>query len=157
MSEALLKVRELSKSFDGQPAVENVTFDLMRAETLGVVGESGSGKTTLVRCILRAIDPDAGSVEFHSSNGWVDLHTMSEKNIVPLIKIIFTAWPVISNDPLLLAICIIFNRGNIATGIYTTASSGDIYIPGTIHSYTGRIISRICRSVIYRSPLLNTR
>lgn len=84
MSEALLKVRGLSKSFDGQPAVEDVTFDLMRAETLGVVGESGSGKTTLARCILRAIDPDAGSVAFHSSNGWVDLHTMSERKIVPL-------------------------------------------------------------------------
>ena len=84
MSEALLKVEGLSKSFDGQPAVEDVTFDLMRAETLGVVGESGSGKTTLARCILRAIDPDAGSVGFHSSNGWVDLHTMSEKDIVPL-------------------------------------------------------------------------
>ena len=84
MSEALLKVRGLSKSFDGQPAVEDVTFDLMRAETLGVVGESGSGKTTLARCILRAIDPDAGSVRFHSNDGWVDLHTMSEKDIVPL-------------------------------------------------------------------------
>ena len=84
MSEPLLKVRELSKSFDGQPAVEDVTFDLMRAETLGVVGESGSGKTTLARCILRAIDPDTGSVRFHSSDGWVDLHTMSEKDIVPL-------------------------------------------------------------------------
>jgi peptide/nickel transport system ATP-binding protein len=84
MSESLLKVRELSKSFDGQPAVENVTFDIMRAETLGVVGESGSGKTTLARCILRAIDPDAGSVRFHSNDGWVDLHTMSEKDMVPL-------------------------------------------------------------------------
>ena len=84
MSDVLLKVRELSKSFDGQAAVEDVTFDLQRAETLGVVGESGSGKTTLVRCILRAIDPDAGTVSFNSANGWVDLHNMSEREIVPL-------------------------------------------------------------------------
>jgi len=84
MSEILLEVKDLSKSFGGQPAVEDVTFDLMRAETLGVVGESGSGKTTLARCILRAIDPDTGSVRFHSSSGRADLHAMSEREIVPL-------------------------------------------------------------------------
>ena len=84
MGEVLLEVRGLSKSFDGIPAVEDVTFDLLRAETLGVVGESGSGKTTLARCILRAIDPDAGTVRFNGSYGWAELHRLSEKDLVPL-------------------------------------------------------------------------
>ena len=84
MSEPLLEVRALSKFFDGVAAVEDVSFDLARAETLGVVGESGSGKTTLARCILRAIDPDAGTVRFNAAAGWTNLHDLSAKNLVPL-------------------------------------------------------------------------
>ena len=82
--ETLLEVRDLRKSFHGVAAVEDVSFDLARAETLGVVGESGSGKTTLARCILRAIDPDAGSVRFQAASGWIDLHQMKERELVPL-------------------------------------------------------------------------
>ena len=83
-AETLLEVRDLRKSFDGVAAVEDVSFDLARAETLGVVGESGSGKTTLARCILRAIDPDAGSVRFQAASGWTDLHLLKERELVPL-------------------------------------------------------------------------
>lgn len=83
----ILRVKNLNKTFDGQPAVKNVTFDLNRADTLGVVGESGSGKTTLARCILRAIDPDPGSeVEFNSSEGWVTLTELLHRELVPLRK-----------------------------------------------------------------------
>ncbi len=80
----LLTVEGVAKFFDGVAAVEAASFELERSETLGIVGESGSGKTTLARCILRAIDPDAGTVRFNSSRGWVDLTTMSEKELVPL-------------------------------------------------------------------------
>ena len=84
MSEPLLEVNGLSKSFDGVVAVENVSFSLYPSETLGIVGESGSGKTTLARCILRAIDPDEGSVLFNGNNGWHQLHSMTEKELIPL-------------------------------------------------------------------------
>jgi phosphonate C-P lyase system protein PhnK len=84
VSEAILEVRGMSKFFDGVPAVEDVNFDLFRAETLGIVGESGSGKTTLARCILRAINPDEGTARFLSEGGWVDLHAMTERQLVPL-------------------------------------------------------------------------
>ncbi len=83
----ILKVRHLSKTFDKHEALKDVSFDLERADTLGVVGESGSGKTTLARCILRAIDPDdGGSVEFSSTDGWVSLSSMSHKQLVPFRK-----------------------------------------------------------------------
>ena len=82
--DTLLTVTGLSKHFDGVPAVEDVSFDVRRSETLGIVGESGSGKTTLVRCILRAIDPDAGVVRFRSADGWVELQDLSAKDLIPL-------------------------------------------------------------------------
>ena len=84
MSETILQVRGLCKFFGGVPAVQDVSFDLARAETLGVVGESGSGKTTLARCILRAIDPDAGSVRFRAAAGWTALHDLRARDLLPL-------------------------------------------------------------------------
>ena len=85
-SNTVLRVRDLQKSFSGVAALEDINFDLFRAETLGIVGESGSGKTTLARCILRAIDPDSGSVEFKSDDGWHQLTGLKPKQLLPLRK-----------------------------------------------------------------------
>ncbi len=71
----LLSVRGLSVAYDagrtgwwGKPrkisALDGVSFDVFRGETLGLVGESGSGKTTTGRAVLRRIDSTAGSIEF---------------------------------------------------------------------------------------------
>src|SRR5262245_45249492 len=67
---SLVTVRELYKYFpvensdDVWRAVDGVTFEIFRGETLGLVGESGCGKTTLGRCILRLIEPTKGDVKF---------------------------------------------------------------------------------------------
>ena len=45
-------------------AVAGVSFSVDRGETLGLVGESGCGKSTTARCVLRLIEPTAGSVRF---------------------------------------------------------------------------------------------
>ncbi len=45
-------------------AVSGVSFCVERGQTVGLVGESGSGKTTVGRCVLRLVEPTAGSVRF---------------------------------------------------------------------------------------------
>ena len=74
MSEPILSVRDLEVHFAipaggvlrrrslPLKAVDGITFELMRGETLGVVGESGCGKSTLGRAVLQLIRPTAGQV-----------------------------------------------------------------------------------------------
>ena len=75
MSETILEVTNLKKHFPVRGglllrqvaaihAVDDVSFDIKREETLGLVGESGCGKTTLGRTILRLIKADAGKVSY---------------------------------------------------------------------------------------------
>jgi microcin C transport system ATP-binding protein len=55
MSPPLLEVRDLSVRFGATPAVEGVSFDLRRGETLALVGESGSGKSTVALAVPRLL------------------------------------------------------------------------------------------------------
>jgi len=49
-----------------QLAVENLHFDILKGETLGLVGESGSGKSTVGKALAGLIDPDSGNIQFFS-------------------------------------------------------------------------------------------
>jgi peptide/nickel transport system ATP-binding protein len=75
-SDVMVEVRDLktyyeeSGLFGGRPvkAVDGVSFDIKRGETLGLVGESGCGKTTLGRTLLQLEDATAGTIRFDGTD-----------------------------------------------------------------------------------------
>ena len=79
----LVGVRGLVKHFpvegsdDLVRAVDGVSFEILRGETLGLVGESGCGKSTVGRCLLRLIEPTKGEVNFEGR----DILTMGKREL----------------------------------------------------------------------------
>ncbi|HHT74170.1 MAG TPA: ATP-binding cassette domain-containing protein [Firmicutes bacterium] len=91
MSETILKVQGVSKVFSSKKvnirAVNNVSFNVSKGETIAIVGESGCGKTTLGHCIVRATDVTAGSVIYVGENGReYDLHKLDKRTMRSIRK-----------------------------------------------------------------------
>jgi peptide/nickel transport system ATP-binding protein len=94
-SQVLLEVKNLTKYFplyqgffgkkSGEVhAVNDLSFIIHKGEALGLVGESGSGKTTVGRTIIRALEPTAGQILFHTGSGDVlDFASYSRKELRP--------------------------------------------------------------------------
>ena len=59
---SLLEVKNLSKKYDSEVVLDNISFSLQKCETLSILGRSGSGKTTLLRCLNYLEFPDEGEI-----------------------------------------------------------------------------------------------
>jgi peptide/nickel transport system ATP-binding protein len=92
-NEPLIQVQDLSVLFQnttslfGKPlsfitAVNNVSFDIYKSESLGLVGESGCGKTTLGRSLLRLIEPASGKIIYNGT----DITKLSKDQVKGLRK-----------------------------------------------------------------------
>jgi len=77
-----VKKNLFGKSLSFTKAVDDVSFDVIKGETLGLVGESGCGKTTLGRTLLRLIEPTSGSIIYNGN----DLTKKTIDEIKPLRK-----------------------------------------------------------------------
>ena len=68
MSEAILQVRHLSKSFGSHQVLKDIDFTVSQGDVTSIIGASGSGKSTLLRCINLLETPTAGEILFHGAN-----------------------------------------------------------------------------------------
>lgn len=93
MSESLLRAENIVKRFPihgglfskeiaAVKAVQNVSFDIKKGETLGLVGESGCGKSTLGRSLIRLIEPTSGKIFFKDK----DITNISSQELRELRK-----------------------------------------------------------------------
>lgn len=64
----LLKLSNISVSYDGHPALVNANLDIFSTDFLGIIGPNGGGKTTLIKTIMNMV-PYTGRIEFASSIG----------------------------------------------------------------------------------------
>ena len=59
---AALNVDNVSKNYDGNPALTNVSFAVNSGRVLAVCGENGAGKSTLIKILSGAVQPDTGEI-----------------------------------------------------------------------------------------------
>ena len=89
----LVQVKHLCKYFKvGRhaelKAVDDVTFDIYKGETVGLVGESGCGKSTTGRCMIRLYEPTKGEV-FYDGKDITKLSKAEQKKFCQKVQMIF--------------------------------------------------------------------
>ena len=62
-NETVIRVSDLYKTFDGIKVLAGISFQLNKGETLAILGRSGQGKSVLIKCIVKLLLPDAGSID----------------------------------------------------------------------------------------------
>lgn len=70
----MIKIESVSKSFDGKPAVDNISFQANDKEILVLLGTSGCGKTTTLKMINRLIEADSGNI-------WIDGKNIRDQKV----------------------------------------------------------------------------
>ena len=68
MSEPILEIRHLSKSFGSHEVLKDIDFTVRPGDVTSIIGASGSGKSTLLRCINLLEAPSSGEILFHGQN-----------------------------------------------------------------------------------------
>jgi phospholipid/cholesterol/gamma-HCH transport system ATP-binding protein len=61
--ETVVRIENLSKSFQDNPVLRNVNLNIQKGENAVIIGQSGIGKSVLIKCMVRLIAPDSGKIE----------------------------------------------------------------------------------------------
>ena len=79
---AVLQVRNLSKSFNGLKAVNDISFDLHQGEVISIIGPNGSGKSTTINLISGLIKPDSGLIDLDGASiAGLNVPDISERGV----------------------------------------------------------------------------
>ncbi len=65
MPEEIIRVENVTKSFNGIEVLKDVSFSVYKGEVVAIIGASGGGKSTLLRCLNLLENPDAGHISIH--------------------------------------------------------------------------------------------
>ena len=68
MSETILQVNHLSKTFGSNVVLRDIDFHVQKGDVTSIIGASGSGKSTLLRCINLLETPTSGEILYHGKN-----------------------------------------------------------------------------------------
>ena len=77
---ALLEVRNITKTFNGIHALEDVSFDIEQGSIVGLIGPNGSGKSTFFNVLMSALKKDAGTIVF-------DRHDITNQKTYQIAKL----------------------------------------------------------------------
>jgi len=116
MTEPLLKVDSLSKSFGGFAALSEVSIAVAQGERFGLIGPNGSGKTTLINCVSGALRNDGGSINFAGEEiSRLPAYQRTRRGIARTFQIPrpFSSMPVIEN--LIVPLEYVAHRGSLHT------------------------------------------
>jgi len=64
----MVEVKDLHKSFNGNIVLDGISFNVIEAENMIIFGRSGSGKSVLLKCMIRLMEPESGSIIIHNKN-----------------------------------------------------------------------------------------
>jgi phospholipid/cholesterol/gamma-HCH transport system ATP-binding protein len=78
----VIEINNLTKEFGTQEVLKNVTLQLFNGENLVILGKSGSGKSVLIKCIVRLLDPDEGTINVLGE----DVSTLNRNSLGELRK-----------------------------------------------------------------------
>ena len=89
--EEALEVKGLSKTYDGQPVFDNVSFKLRTGDRVALIGPNGVGKSTLFKILTHQLTPDRGSVKYgvNIDVGYYDQH---QQNLNPANTVLDEVW-----------------------------------------------------------------
>jgi phospholipid/cholesterol/gamma-HCH transport system ATP-binding protein len=84
----MIKVDHISKSFDHNQALTDISAVFSAAKTNLIIGRSGSGKTVLMKCLIGILEPDKGDI-WYSSENFTNLNSDQQRNFRQQMGVVF--------------------------------------------------------------------
>lgn len=141
MSEPLIEVRGISKSFGGVHALKDVSFELAAGEVHALCGENGAGKSTLIKILSGSYIPDSGTIRVSGQSLRTGSVRAAENAGIAVIHQESVAFPHLSAED------------NIFVGREPRCLGGLLLDRATIRNRTRELMERLGERIDQRAPL----